>query len=455
MPSTIKTLKNTTNNTVHFSAFTKIHGPPTQSNYKNLKKEASDLASELDDITYDWLRSPTGEEYGHLAEIIGEDEYQHLTNLTWVQEVEPATYGPVINDTTATHTRMRIEQEWERTCKTWAIRKGFLQGVAANFRDALDKNWYSQLKRVHTAYRNTTPIQILQHLDTQWCLLNVHAKKNLRMAYYEEWDGKIHLTAFGKRLDNDQVRIKHFGITISDKDKLLFYLEQMYASNHLDKKEMMEWENKTIAIKDDFDKAKMYFKGLVKDYEVYAQNSGSTANKHKFESANQAAEAHHGNELRQYIAGIAQAAVAQEEQATNICDSTNASSNAMAAQIKVMLDQIAQLTKTMANKENSNGRRSGGGGGGGGGLGERGQVQRVVVQYTKPRSMGCYCSLHGFHPVGENHTSATCSRKQPNNNVTAMWNNRKGGSVHWPPPIRISIKQQSHATYAGKSAPTN
>ena len=109
MPSTIKTLENTTYDTVHFSSFTKIHGRPTRSDYENLKKEASDLASELDDITYDWSRSPTGDEYGLLAEIIGEDEYNHLTNLTWVQEVEPNTYDPNITDITATHTRKRME----------------------------------------------------------------------------------------------------------------------------------------------------------------------------------------------------------------------------------------------------------------------------------------------------------------------------------------------------------
>jgi hypothetical protein len=50
---------------------------------RNPKKRASDLASELEDITYDWSRSTTGKEYGLLAEIIGKDEYQHLTNLTW------------------------------------------------------------------------------------------------------------------------------------------------------------------------------------------------------------------------------------------------------------------------------------------------------------------------------------------------------------------------------------
>jgi hypothetical protein len=120
---TIKTLKNKTYYTLRFSSFTKIHGCPTQSNYKNLKKEASDLVSRLDDITYDWLQSPTGEECGLLAEIIGKDKYQHLTNLTWVQDVKPATYDHDTNNTTATHKRKQMELEWECTCKTWAIRK--------------------------------------------------------------------------------------------------------------------------------------------------------------------------------------------------------------------------------------------------------------------------------------------------------------------------------------------
>ncbi len=53
MPSTIKTLEQTTYDTVRSSSFIKIHCRPTQNDYKNLKKEASDLASELDDITYD------------------------------------------------------------------------------------------------------------------------------------------------------------------------------------------------------------------------------------------------------------------------------------------------------------------------------------------------------------------------------------------------------------------
>ncbi len=238
-----------------------------------------------------------------------------------------------------------MEQEWERTHKMWAIRKGFLPGVAANFRDALNESWYSQLKSVHTAYRNTTPIQFLENLNSQWCLLDVHAKKNLRIAYYAEWDGKQHLTAFGKRLNDDQVHIKQFGITVSNEDKLHFYLEQMYASNHFDKKKMTEWENKTEAINNNFNKAKTYFERLIRDYKVYEQNSGDTTGKHNLEGANQATKADRGNEHCQYIAGTAQAAVKQEEQAANIGDSTKASTNTMVAQIKAMSDQIAKLNQ--------------------------------------------------------------------------------------------------------------
>ncbi len=206
----------------------------------------------------------------------------------------------------------------------------------------------------------------------------------------------------------------------------------MYASNHFDKKEMTEWENKPEAIKNNFNDKKTYFEGLVRDYKVYKQNSSSTAGKHNFKSANQATKANCGNELHQYIVGIAQAAVKQEEQAANIRDSTKVSTNAMAAQTKAMSDQIAQLTKAMVNKENAqNGSSSGGGSGSSGGRGRnKGQARYVAMQYTKPCSMGSNCSMHGFHPAGKNNTSATCTWKLPNHNMTATWNDRKGGSIH-------------------------
>ncbi len=218
----------------------------------------------MDNLTFAWSCDPTnGKEYRLLAKIIGADEYTHLTNQTWVQEVEPESYNPAITDATVIHMQKQMEEEWEEKCESWYIRKGFLRGVTMNMQDALDEQYYSQLKHINTAYCNTTPIQILDHLDTRWCPLDVQAWNILKKEFYTDWDtSNMHLTAFGMKLDKDQNRLNRLGIIISDEDKLQFYLKQIYASNCFVKAEMMAWENKPILIKGDYNKAKRYFKGF-------------------------------------------------------------------------------------------------------------------------------------------------------------------------------------------------
>ena len=154
MPSSsVKAAKMMSYNGVRATPFTRIHGRPARQDYKLLKKEASDLASEVENITFTWSRdTATGEEYGLLAEIIGNVEYTHLTNLNWAQEIEPASYDPAIQATPAMHTRKRMEEEWDEKCTSWFIRKGILCGVTMNMRDVLDKQYYSQLKNINTAY---------------------------------------------------------------------------------------------------------------------------------------------------------------------------------------------------------------------------------------------------------------------------------------------------------------
>ena len=141
----------------------------TRQDYKSLKKEASDIASEVENIIFAWsCNTATAEEYGLLAEIIGNIKYIHLTNLNWTQETEPASYDAAITAATATHTHMRMEEDWEEKHKSWFILKGFLGGITMNMHNALSKQYYLQLKHINTAYRNTTPIQILEYLDTRW-----------------------------------------------------------------------------------------------------------------------------------------------------------------------------------------------------------------------------------------------------------------------------------------------
>jgi hypothetical protein len=243
-----------------------------------------------------------------------------------------------------------MEQAWEQNRETWAIQKGFLHSVAANMHDALDENWYSQLKHLHTTYRNVQPIQILEHLNTQWCLFDVHAKKIIKAKYWTKWDGDIHLTAFGKCLNDKQICIEHFGINISNEDKLQFYLGQMYSCNQLNQTQMIAWENMTEAIKTNWTETKQYFKGLVRGFKIYEQNSSSNTGKGKYKSANQVTEAAKGDKLRHCITTIVAAAIAKDDKedkiATNICDIAQKKTDKMAMQLKL-------LSKAMAGRHSS------------------------------------------------------------------------------------------------------
>jgi hypothetical protein len=139
------------------------------------------------------------------VDILGFNNYYKLTGIdTYATPNEPISYNPTITNATPTHERKRKEKELDLVRTEWFIRKGFLKGVFDNLRDALDKQYYCQLKHCLTAYCNITTFKILEHLNNWWCPLDVQAKKELRKAYYSKWDSDEHLTAFGKHLNDNQ-----------------------------------------------------------------------------------------------------------------------------------------------------------------------------------------------------------------------------------------------------------
>jgi hypothetical protein len=223
MLSTAKQAETTALESVRASPFTRVHDRPTRHNYKTLKEETSAIASEVEDITYAWSKNAT-DDYGLLADILGYDEYNKLTNIdSYAIPLKPASYDPTITNAMLTHECKRKEEEWELVRTSWFIRKGFLQGVVNNLHDALDKQYYSQLKHRLTAYRNINPFQILEHLNKHWCPLDVQAKKVLKKEYYTKWDADKHLTAFGKCLNDDQHALVRSDVTITDNNKLKFF----------------------------------------------------------------------------------------------------------------------------------------------------------------------------------------------------------------------------------------
>ncbi len=215
-----------------------------------------------------------------------------------------------------------------------------------NMCNTLDEQCYLQLKHINTAYRNTTPIEILEHLDKQWCPLDVWAQKLLKADFFVNWNSTVvHLTAFGMKLDKEEACIDRLRVVISNEDKLQFYMEQIYAPDCFNKKEMVDRENKPINIKDDYNKAKLYFEGLVQNFETYTQNSGGYSGKRGYKSANQMADVN--DEIRKYIQEIASASVASSEKTAEWAANINKESKAKDAQLQAMMAQIQALTNTV------------------------------------------------------------------------------------------------------------
>ena len=84
-----------------------------------------------------------------------------------------------------------------------------------------------------------------------------------------KWDADEHLTAFGKRLNDDQIVLVRSDVAIADEDKLQFYLEEIYDSNKFDKQDMLTWEKQPVATKTDFELTRQYFEAIIKATNSY------------------------------------------------------------------------------------------------------------------------------------------------------------------------------------------
>ena len=96
--------------------------------------------------------------------------------------------------------------------------------------------------------------------------------KRINEEYYKPWNQIDHITDFGIRLDEEQEHLANNKIEILEKDKLQFYIKQMYASQIFEYREMKTWEKKVEA-DEDIKAAKDYFEEIFEDNTTPAANS--------------------------------------------------------------------------------------------------------------------------------------------------------------------------------------
>ena len=166
-----------------------------------------------------------------------------------------------------------------------------------------------------------------------------------------------------------------------------------------------------------------------------------------------------GDEIREYIQQLtgAKENVPPPSKPPPSNYTSNTSSNKAAEAMDKRMSKIEELliALTVSNKNQGGGGNDNTNRGGGGD--DKNDRKKFKDRDRKPmqlyRNMGGYCHSCGFCPVGKDHTSVTCHMKRATHKDDATWTNRLDGSMVWP--SRVREDQQSHESWAGKSAPTN
>jgi hypothetical protein len=232
----------------------------------------------------------------------------------------------------------------------------------------MEEQYYSELKHSIVGYKNVTTIQILDHLDKVWVTMNTKEKKKIKADYYKPWDvaGGVALSAFTKALDERKEELIHHNITIDEEDIKEHYMVQMYHSRAFAEADMKEWENKSVADRDDWSIMKRFFRDKMTLNEAYTNNNeGNEANVYG-SSANITDEqedklADMGDQIREYIQQITQAKENVPPTTKTNSTETSSTGNTAVDEMNKRMAKLENMISNMCNSNNNNSNRGGGG----------------------------------------------------------------------------------------------
>jgi hypothetical protein len=256
------------------------------------------------------------------------------------------------------------------------------------------------------------------------------------------WDhGRIHITDFKERLDQDQEELQEDKITISDHDKLVFYVQQMYRSGLFERATMEKWEDQKEE-KKKWEATKEYFEDKIKSQECHCSNTeAAVAGGSSFESAANVQEEEEEQQaaaladLTEYLEDInnqnAEEKESIQQMATQMKDEVKQLKEQLQArdvQINKMMECMNKLMEATGDKKPKTpatptrhwktGLRN----------------YNVDGNYKGEVNKGGYCWSHGFNPKGKTHDSKTCKHKKEGHQDDATRSDQKGGRTYNSPP---------------------
>lgn len=154
--------------------FVHIHGRPIHQNLDRVAREATDTGVGTRIPGYAWAG-----EYGILAKVIGTALFQTKTAKVYVVPVKPAAFDARINSNTGKFNQNKWTAENDQKIKSWAVLLGARERIKDNTRDAVNLQYYDQLKDKVLGFTQVSILDFLNHLK-MWYRMNATLRKQMK-----------------------------------------------------------------------------------------------------------------------------------------------------------------------------------------------------------------------------------------------------------------------------------
>jgi FtsZ-binding cell division protein ZapB len=374
----------------NFQPLTKFIGTPNYqtiaAKHKILKQNASSVTTTL-----------AGGQHGLLAIITTNEEYNTLTNEVWIEPQHPGP-RPVLERDTKRNVVSNVINKWEDEMDTWSLVQYIRKALTKQIINAIDDEYIEDLKDPNTGYANVTPIEMIEHLYSEYGQLTNQDIIENRNRLKQDFDTSKSMVAHFQNIREIRLVAEKAKQPIADADTITeTYL--VLDRCGLFPKAIDEWDDAEPA-EQTWHNFQKHFKKAYRRYKD-KQKRNNVNNTSTMEHA-LAAKSHTTNKWETVM-----------QQNTKLI----AANMELTKQVKQCMDDIQKLQKDMENikKGQRNTNRS-----------QRQQQDRLEVS-PNPQRWKQYCWSCGL-TNDRNHNSMNCPNPKPGHKQWATYKRKFGGS---------------------------
>lgn len=217
----------------------RIVGRPTHDTVRIMMEQLEPIAAGFD--TSQW-----GGQHGCLLMVLGGTKYKAVVKKgdvpinSLVKPANNATFSPSDDDTGREKKRKALATTWKEYYLQQAVNAVGVDTIVA----ATEKQYTEKLKKPYLGFHGVTIIKILEQLR-RWYTISHKERINIKKRFEAPWSETpdAHVTTYGNQLDLWQDECSDLNVVVSNEDKTLLFVQQMYDSELFTRRFMDEWED--------------------------------------------------------------------------------------------------------------------------------------------------------------------------------------------------------------------